>query len=410
MWEQLAMEDADQNKQCRQACINTYAPVHLDATHSEQDDQFNNYRMFVAATVQAIRRCILRATCYGNTPLRIKDLPLAFEMQWGTAFDMDNLGLQGTHDIADLLSLFPENFIVDRTTSDIPTVTCQLAGHLTRPIDDVITKMLWLRSHQLQPKQLSGCIDLYKKHKEVTLDGATDVYRQHCPLPISADIIANKREARQKAKWKTMKRHGGDVRTKRPSIRCRRQKVNLSEDLAHHHGCGCPACVVERAAEAYCFMMPEAKYSEIQQHYPRPLSASQPQVPHPGNSTEYRPKAEVKKRHLPWPRGSVEVSMRKLYKTKSSEDLFRCAEALFDQNITMPYNFKTKANPGSAGVYYNSQASAPIPGAPALPAGYPPPPNPEQSLFGCGDTSGGAGLDIVETTLGIPIFKKHIHK
>ena len=217
--------------------------------------------------------------------------------------------------------------------------------------------------------------------KEVTLDGATDVYRQHCPLAISADIIANNREARQKAKWKTMTRHGGDVRTKRPSIRCRRQKVNLSEDLAHHHGCGCPACVVERAAEAYCFMRPEAKYSEIQQHYPRPLSASQPQVPHPGNSTEYRPKAEVKKRHLPWPRGSVEVSMRKLYKTKSSEDLFRCAEALFDQNITMPYNFKIKENPGSAGVYYNSQAKAPIPGAPALPAGYPPPPNPEQSLF-----------------------------
>ena len=391
MWEQLALEDADKNRQCRPACISDSAPGNLKETHSDQDEHFDNYRQFVAVAVQATQRCIMRATGYGGAPLHIKHLPKAFEMHWGTAFDMDRLGLQGTHDLADLLSLFPDNFVVDRTTPDIPTVVCQFAGYLTQPIDDVITKMLWLRSHHLQPKKLVGCIDLYRKNKEAAWATATDVYRQHCCLAIWSPIDTKRRETSPKDKQRTARGREGEARAGSPSVWCRRQKVNLVEELAHHPGCGCPACVVERAAEAYCFMRPGPKYSETPHRHQRPLSASKPQVPHPGDSTKHRQKAEVKKRHLTRPRGSVEVSMRKLPKTTASQDLFRCAEAFFDQTVAMSHNLNLPTNPRSTDVYYNPQASAPIPGAPALPTGYPPPPNPGQFLSECRDSPGGAG-------------------
>jgi len=377
MWEQIAMEHADQdhrNRRSNYASLSP-APVHLHGTELDRAKQFVNYRKFVLATVEAIRRCVMRVTNNrGGVPLAVRDLPGQFEAQWGTTFDQDSLGLRDMQDLIDFLDLLPGSFVLDKTTAPTnPTVKCRPVGHGIQLMDERIVRTLWMRSHEIKPKRLAGCIELYRQTKEAAWEAAREVWSQ---------VVAKRREARRRAQRELARRQGGEAlqgsssrrgiigesrgvsRLGSPDKRPKHQEADaaataVAQHTAHQSGCGCPACAAERAAQAYYFLIPPT--------YPKEV--------------------KCRKRRGVTPRGSIAMVLRKIPKTSApsslppSQDLFKRAEALIAQEVGTPRGPDTSADPRPSGVYQGPQSLALIPGAPALPIeGYPPPPLPPISV------------------------------
>jgi len=127
---------------------------------SEHGTEFDNFRKFVSTTMQAVRRTVSKAE--GQT-MGLKELPSAFEVQWGTVFEKSRLGLQDLSDLAALLALFPDVFAVDIASS---TVTLQPGQPgLLPPREDVVALALWQRSKDLQPKKLFDCVPFYTENR-----------------------------------------------------------------------------------------------------------------------------------------------------------------------------------------------------------------------------------------------------
>jgi len=114
------------------------------------NEDYDNFVKFVTTTMQAARRTILKS---GRPWMGLKELPGNFERTFGTVFEKSRLGLQDHSDLADLLSLWPECFIVDRLSPTGPTVSVKPGNTKVLPLSESISRMLFKRSRELQPKK-----------------------------------------------------------------------------------------------------------------------------------------------------------------------------------------------------------------------------------------------------------------
>jgi len=426
MWEQMAMEHVDQDHRNRRSNYVSLhpAPALPHGTELNRAKQYANYRKFVFATVECIRRCVIRVTNNrGGVPLAVKDLPDQFEAQWGTTFDQDSLSLRDMQDLIDFLDLLPGSFVLARTTASTnPTIKCRPVGHGIQLIDEYLVRTLWMRLHERKPKSFAGCIELYKQIKEAAGRAKREVWSQVASqvLHASGDSVLAPEPALNICPWCQRETEMKLTRTQRICIRCcaysprpaarghgRKQRgealqgssskrgilgesrgvsrwggpnekpkqweadataIAAAQHTVHQSKCGCPACTAERAAPAHSFI-PSTCPKEV----------------------------KSRKRREVIPRGSIAMVLRKIPKTStpsslpSSQDLFERAETLLGQEVgtlrdpdtsTDPRSSDVyQTDPRSSGVYQGTQSLALIPGAPAFPVeGYPPPPLPSLSV------------------------------
>jgi hypothetical protein len=144
--------------------------------------------------MQAVRRTISKTA--DKQPMRLTDLPGAFESQWGTMFEKSRLGLRDLADLASMLSLFTESFHVDKSNPSGPTVVCLPGNTQILPPDESMALMLFRRSKELQPRKLFECLDTYREGLD---KAATNIADMHKQAAAAAAAVAAQDEARKLA-------------------------------------------------------------------------------------------------------------------------------------------------------------------------------------------------------------------